>query len=203
MAKAPVQVADQRLDHLHKLSSRLIRGNPTVVLEELNGSGMVKNRKPARAIADAGWRLLRTLLEAKARLYGRQVKIISRWEELTSQTCSVCGHRDGKKPLSVCSWRCSACGAEQDRDGNAAQNILAAGLVERFNACGAERKTSVLASMCCLREGIPALHGGVEVKSGDASMAARDGKLSFPWGEGIPWEMLDQASPSPRLRNDF
>ena len=145
LAKAHATVADQRLDHLHKLSSRLIRGNQTVALEDPNGSGMVKNRKPARAIADAGWRLLRTLLEAKAKLYGGEVKIISRWQP-TSQTCSACGHREGKKDLSVRAWRCSACGAEQDRDVNAAKNILAAGLAERLNACGDESKTSVLAS---------------------------------------------------------
>ena len=110
LAKAHATVADQRLDHLHKLSTRLIRENQTVVLEDLNVSGMMRNRKLARAIADAGWRLLR------------------------------------KKALSVRAWRCSACGAEHHRDVNAARNILAAGLAERLNACGAESKTSVLAS---------------------------------------------------------
>ena len=92
--------------------------------------GMVKNRKPARAITDAGWRLLRPLLEARARLYGHQVKIISRWLP-TSQTCSACGHRDGKDHLVCPAWRCSACGAEHHRDVNAAWNIRAAALVER------------------------------------------------------------------------
>ena len=96
-------------------------------------------------IADAGWRLLRTLPESKARLYGGEVKIIGRWEP-TSQVCSACGHKDGKKNLAVCAWRCSACGTEHHRDVNAARNILAAGLAEGSNACGAESKTSVLAS---------------------------------------------------------
>ena len=91
---------------------------------------------------DAGWRLLRTLLESKAEIYGREVKIISRWQP-TSRTCSACGCNDGKKALSVRAWRRPACGAEQDRDGNAARNILAAGLAERFNACGAESKTGL------------------------------------------------------------
>ena len=145
LAKAHVQVADRRLDPLHKLSTRLIRENQTVVLEDLNVSGMGKNHKLARAIADAGWRLLRTLLESKAEIYGREVKIISRWES-TSQACSACGHQGGKKALSVRAWRYSACGTEHHRDVNAARNILAAGLVERLNACGTERLTSVPAS---------------------------------------------------------
>ncbi|MYK06253.1 MAG: IS200/IS605 family element transposase accessory protein TnpB, partial [Synechococcus sp. SB0670_bin_20] len=68
MAKAHATRADKRSDHLHKLSTRLIRENQTVVLEDLNVSGMVKNRKLARAIAGAGWQLLRTLLQTKARI---------------------------------------------------------------------------------------------------------------------------------------
>ena len=145
VAKAHATVADKRLDHLHKLSSKLIRENQAVVLENLNVAGMAKNHKLARAIADAGWRLFRTLLESKARMYGREVKIISRWLP-TSQSCSACGHQGGKKDLSVRAWRCSACGTEHDRDLNAARNILAAGLAERSNACGAESKTGLPAS---------------------------------------------------------
>ena len=134
------KIADRRLDVLHKLSTGFIRENQTVVIEDLNVSGLVKNRKISRAIADAGWRMLRMLLEYKARRYSRELKTISRWEP-TSQVCSTCGHRDGKKPLNVRTWTCSACGAEHDRDINAAKNILAAGLAERFNGRGAEGKT--------------------------------------------------------------
>ena len=145
LARAHAKVADQRLDHLHKLSTRLIRENQAVVVEDLNVSGMVKNRKLSRAVADAGWRLLRMLLEYKAKLYGRELQVISRWEP-TSQRCSACGHRDGKKPLCVRAWTCSSCGSEHDRDVNAARNILAAGLAERLNACGAESQSSLLVS---------------------------------------------------------
>ena len=145
LAKAHVQVTEQRLDHPHKLSTRFIRENQTVVLEDLNVSGMVRNYKLARAIADAGWRLLRTLLESKAEIYGREVKII-RCREPTSRRCSACGHREGKKALSVRSWKCVACGVEHDRDINAAKNILAAGPAERLNACGAESRTGLPAS---------------------------------------------------------
>ena len=143
LAKAHAKVADSRLDFLHQLGTRLIRENQTVVVEDLNVAGMLKNRKLARSIADAGRRMFRTLLEYKRKLHGRSVKTVSRWEPI-SQTCSECGQRDGRKPLSVRVWKCSSCGAEQDRD--AAKNILAAGLAERLNACGAESRTSVLVS---------------------------------------------------------
>ena len=91
-------------------------------------------------MADSGWRTFRMLLEYKADLYGRDLEAVSGWET-ASRVCSVCGQREGRKPLCVRAWRCPACGAEQDRDINAARNILAAGQVERFNGRGARSKT--------------------------------------------------------------
>ena len=145
VVKAHEKVGSKRLDFLHKLSTQFIRENQTVVLEDLNVSGMLKNRRLAKSISDAGWRMFRTLLEYKAERYGREVWVISRWEP-TSQRCSACGHQDGKKPLSVRTWTCAACGSAHDRDINAAKNILAAGQVERLNACGVKSKSSVLVS---------------------------------------------------------
>ncbi|MXW12420.1 MAG: IS200/IS605 family element transposase accessory protein TnpB [Synechococcus sp. SB0668_bin_13] len=145
VARLHGKIADRRLDVLHKLSTRLIRENQTVVVEDLNVSGLSKNRKMARSIADAGWRLLRGLLEYKAELHGRALRVISRWEP-TSQRCSACGDRGCKKELAVRSWTCPACGTEHDRDVNAAKNILAAGLAARLNGRGAESKTGVPAS---------------------------------------------------------
>ena len=122
VARAQEKVANQRLGFLHKLSTTYIRENQTVALEDLNVSGMLKNRRLAKSISDAGWRMFRTLLEYKAVLYGREVVVVSRWEP-TSRRCSSCGHLDGKKSLSVRTWTCSACGAEHDRDINAAKNM--------------------------------------------------------------------------------
>ncbi|HBH72337.1 MAG TPA: transposase, partial [Synechococcales bacterium UBA10510] len=114
---------------LHQLSTRILRENQTVVLEDLNVSGMLKNKNLARSIADAGWRQFRTLLESKAEQYDRQVVVINRWLP-TSQVCSTCGNHDGKKELSIREWQCPSCGTVHDRDINAALNILAAGLAE-------------------------------------------------------------------------
>ena len=145
VVKAQEKVGAKRLDFLHKLSTQRIRENQTVVLEDLNVSGMLKNRRLAKSISDAGWRMFRTLLEYKAERYGREVRVISRWEP-TSQSCSECGHKDGKKPLSVRTWTCAACGSAHDRDSNAAKNTLAAGQAERLNACGVKSKSSLLVS---------------------------------------------------------
>ena len=130
MVKAHEKVGAKRLDFLHKLSTQFIRENQTVVVEDLHVSGMLKNRRLSKSISDAGWRMFRTLLEYKAECYGRQVRVISRWEP-TSQRCSACGHKDGKKPLSVRTWTCPVCSSEHDPDSNAAKNILAVGQAER------------------------------------------------------------------------
>jgi putative transposase len=148
VAKLHAAVADKRLDFLHQLSTRIIRENQTLVLEDLNVSGMLKNRKLARSIADAGWRQFRTLLEAKAAQYGRQLVVINRWLP-TSQVCSTCGHHDGKKGLSIRQWQCPSCGAVHDRDINAALNILAAGLAESQNGRGAAHKSTALVAAGC------------------------------------------------------
>ena len=106
---------------------------------------MVKNRKLSKAIADAGWRLLRTLLASKARMDGRTVQAVSR-REPTSRIGSECGYRIGKLQLSARQWLCPDCRTEPDRDVNVAQNILAAGLAARVNAGGAESRSGLPAS---------------------------------------------------------
>jgi len=80
------------LDFLHKLSTKLAQFFQRIVLENLNISGMLKNRKLARAIAQQGWSILRQLLEFKAAKYLRELRVIDRWEP-TSQVCSSCGYR--------------------------------------------------------------------------------------------------------------
>ena len=133
VARVHARIADRRRDHLHKLSTRLVRDNQTIVIEDLTVRNMVKNHTLARAISDAAWRQFRTMLEYKAHWHGRQVIAVDRWFP-SSQLCSACGVLAGKMPLTVRSWTCR-CGTTHDRDVNAARNILAEGL--SVAACGA------------------------------------------------------------------
>lgn len=127
VARMEAKQRDIRRDFNQKLATRLVRENSVVVLEDLNVSGMVRNRKLARAISRTGWRQIRTMCEAKANMIAeREVRTIDRWEP-TSQICSCCGYRWGKLDLSIRSLICLNCGTEHDRDENAGKNILAAG----------------------------------------------------------------------------
>ncbi len=123
IAKLHNQIADTRKDFLHKLSTKIISENQTIVLEDLNVSGLVKNRKLARSISLQGWREFRTQCEAKSAKLCRDFRVISRWEP-TSQICSECGYKWGKLDLKVRSVQCLNCGTEHDRDENAAKNIV-------------------------------------------------------------------------------
>ncbi|MCC3422319.1 MAG: transposase [Microcoleus sp. PH2017_29_MFU_D_A] len=127
IAKQYNQIGDTRKDFLHKLSTKVVSENQTIILEDLNVSGMVKNRKLARAISQQGWYEFRALCEAKSEKFGREFRVISRWEP-TSQICSNCGFRWGKLDLKIRSVQCLNCGIEHDRDENAAKNINKVGI---------------------------------------------------------------------------
>ncbi|MFV2022817.1 RNA-guided endonuclease InsQ/TnpB family protein [Micromonospora sp. LOL_023] len=132
VARVHARIADRRRDHLHKLTTRLVRENQTIVIEDLTVRNMVANHSLARAISDAGWRQFRTMLGYKADWYGRDLVVVDRWFP-SSKLCSVCGALAEHMPLTVRSWTCR-CGRTHDRDVNAARNILAEGL--SVIACG-------------------------------------------------------------------
>jgi len=132
VARVYARISDRRRDHLHKLSTRLVRENQVVVIEDLNVRGMVRNHSLARAISDAAWSELRSMLEYKAEWYGRAIVAVDRFYP-SSKTCSECGALQDEMPLNIREWTCR-CGATHDRDVNAARNILAAGLA--VTACG-------------------------------------------------------------------
>jgi len=163
LARLHAHVADCRRDHLHKLSTRLVRENQAIVVEDLNIRGMVRNRSLARSISDAGWSELVRQLEYKCGWYGREFVKVDRWYP-SSKTCSGCGFVRERLDLSVRHWRCERCGAEHDRDHNAAKNILAAGLA--VTACGLDVRQRILRNAVQLglkqessaaKPGIPAL----------------------------------------------
>jgi putative transposase len=133
VAKVHARIADRRRDFLHQLTTRLVRENQTIVIEDLTVRNMVKNKSLARAISDAAWTDMRSMLEYKCTWYGRNLVAIDRWFPST-KLCSACGTVQDKLPLNVREWTCR-CGATHDRDVNAACNILAAGLA--VTACGA------------------------------------------------------------------
>ncbi|MER7134483.1 RNA-guided endonuclease InsQ/TnpB family protein [Streptosporangium saharense] len=128
VARVHARIADRRRDHLHKVTTRLVRENQVIVVEDLSVRNMVRNRSLARTISDASWRELRAMLEYKTQWYGRTLVVVDRWFP-SSKLCSACGALRDMMPLSIREWTC-ACGTVHDRDVNAAQNLLAAGPVE-------------------------------------------------------------------------
>ncbi|MFJ7089643.1 RNA-guided endonuclease InsQ/TnpB family protein [Streptomyces mirabilis] len=133
VAKIHARIADRRRDTLHKLTTRLVRENQTIVIEDLTVRNMVRNHRLARSISDAAWSEFRSMLEYKAQWYGREVIAVDRWFP-SSKLCSVCGTLRDRMPLNVRTWTCD-CGTTHDRDVNAAHNLLAAGLA--VTVCGA------------------------------------------------------------------
>ncbi|MGW7140978.1 RNA-guided endonuclease InsQ/TnpB family protein [Streptomyces xanthophaeus] len=134
VAKIHAQITDRRRDHLHKLTTRLVRENQTLVIEDLAVRNMLKNPRLARSIGDAAWGELRQMLEYKTAWYGRELIAVDRWFP-SSKLCSSCGAVNEKMDLSIREWICARCGTTHDRDENAAINLLAAGLA--VSACGA------------------------------------------------------------------
>jgi putative transposase len=126
LARAHRKVRNARRDFLHRASTHLIRQNDVIVIEDLAVKNMVRNRYLARAISDCGWAEFRRQLEYKCQRYGRHLAVIDRWYP-SSRTCWACGHLLTQLSLGTRHWTCPSCGARNDRDINAAKNILAAG----------------------------------------------------------------------------
>lgn len=139
VARMHAEIADARKDFLHKLTTRLIRENQVIAVEDLAVKNMQHNRRLALSIADASWGELIRQLDYKADWYGRELVKIDRWFP-SSKRCSNCGHIAAKMPLSIREWECPECGANHDRDVNASLNILAAGLA--VSVCGATVRPS-------------------------------------------------------------
>ncbi|MGI5504731.1 RNA-guided endonuclease InsQ/TnpB family protein [Lentzea sp. CA-135723] len=140
VARAHRKVRNARSDFLHRVTTKLVRSAQLIAIEDLNVAGMLRNRRLAGAISDAGWGEFRRQLEYKCARAGRELVVIDRWYPST-KTCSDCGHVLAKLSLSTRHWSCPECRARHDRDFNAAKNILAAGRAvargDSGDACGA------------------------------------------------------------------
>lgn len=146
ITKLHTAVANARRDGLHKLSTRLVDEFDTVVLEDLNVSGMVRNRKLARVISDVGMAELRRQLDYKTSWHGRRLVVADRFYP-SSKTCNDCGAVKAKLRLSERTYQCDHCEYRADRDLNAARNL--AGLASSHSwwatenePAGNPRKTS-------------------------------------------------------------
>ncbi|MFE9694965.1 IS607 family element RNA-guided endonuclease TnpB [Micromonospora sp. NPDC005806] len=132
---AHARVANLRRDGLHKLTTRLAREHATIVVEDLNVTGMLTNRRLAQHIADAGFAELRRQLTYKAQWNSGRLVVADRWYP-SSKTCSGCGAVKTKLTLSERTYQCTTCGLTLDRDLNAARNLAAQASAARQHRAG-------------------------------------------------------------------
>ncbi|CAI3503949.1 IS200/IS605 family element transposase accessory protein TnpB [Enterococcus cecorum] len=127
VARLHEKVMNQRTDFLNKLSTEIIKNHDIICIEDLNVKGMLRNHKLARNISDVSWSSFVAKLQYKVDWYGREIVKVDTWFP-SSQICSECGHKDGKKSLDIREWTCPICHTHHDRDINASINILIEGL---------------------------------------------------------------------------
>jgi putative transposase len=139
LARVHVRAANVRRDAMHKLTTSLATLHGTVVVEQLNVAGMVRNRRLARAISDIGMAELRRQLTYKTAWYGSQLMVADRFYP-SSKTCSTCGWVKAKLTLAERTFCCEVCGLVLDRDLNAARNL--AKLVQHVAQSGWETQTA-------------------------------------------------------------
>ncbi|GGM23938.1 transposase [Micromonospora sonchi] len=157
LGRAHARVSNLRRDGLHKLTTRLARTHGTVVVEDLNVAGMLRNRRLARHIADAGFAEVRRQLAYKTEWNGGRLVTADRWFP-SSKTCSGCGAVKAKLVLSERTYTCTTCGMTLDRDLNAARNLAAlAAEVDTAGSGpvagrGADRKTRVRGQVATKRQ---------------------------------------------------
>ncbi len=135
LARLHRRIRHIRQDFLHQLTTRLAKTKRVIVVEDLNVKGMVNNAQLARHVADVGWSEFRRMLEYTCQWYGSTLVVADRFYA-SSKTCSDCGHVLQTLPLSVRQWTCPDCGANHDRDVNAAKNLLLYGLAVRNGTTG-------------------------------------------------------------------
>jgi putative transposase len=135
VARIHAQTANIRADWLHKLSANLVANHAVIAIEDLNVKGMVRNHRLAKSITDAAFGEFRRQLEYKVEEVGSTLVVADRFYP-SSKLCSVCGAKTKRLPLSVRNWTCPNCGAQHDRDLNAAINLRHYAASSAVSACG-------------------------------------------------------------------
>lgn len=127
LAIAHEKLSNKRNNYFHQLTTKIVKENSIICIEDLNAKGMMKNHKLAKSIADCSFSTIRRMLEYKCLWHNRQLIVIDRWSP-SSKTCNSCGHIMKDWNLSIREWTCPNCGTHHDRDINAAKNILDEGM---------------------------------------------------------------------------
>ena len=127
LATTHEKLGNKRKDYLHKLTTKLVKENDIICIEDLNVRGMLKNHKLSKSISDCSFSMIRSMLSYKCAWHGKKLIVIDRWFP-SSKCCSHCGYSMPFMGLKIREWVCPRCGARHDRDVNAAKNILDEGL---------------------------------------------------------------------------
>jgi putative transposase len=169
-ARLHARVASVRADALHKATTARAKGYERVVVEDLNVTGMLANRRLARAVSDQGFGAARRMLGYKTAREGGTLVVADRWYP-SSKTCSGCGSVKAKLTLAERVYQCDACGLVMGRDVNAARNLLslATSGADRVNACGAAVRPGLAAGRAALKQELGTADAG---QTGTAAIVA-------------------------------
>ena len=157
LAIAHEKLSNKRNNYLHQLTTKIVKENSIICIEDLNVKGMMKNHKLAKSIADCSFSTIRRMLEYKCQWHNRQLIVIDRWFP-SSKTCNSCGYVMKDWNLGIREWDCPKCGKHNDRDINAAKNILDEGMKildtvgTTDSACGVDSSVIEIQSRSTLKQ---------------------------------------------------